>query len=161
MYNHAPPGYDCPFCRLGNGEDNPPDSFQSDVVYRDEQVCAFIAGTWYENNIAHVVVVPQRHVENIYDLTPEIGMHVQEGCRQVAIALKQVYECEGTSTRQHNEPAGNQSVFHYHVHVFPRYTGDNLYRSERRQSTREERAPYAERLRAYFAARTEAPAGPS
>jgi histidine triad (HIT) family protein len=161
MHSHAPPGYECPFCRLARGEDNAPDNFQADMVYRDEQVCAFIASTWYENNNAHVVVIPRRHVENLYDLTPDIGVHVQECCRQVAIALKQVYECEGTSTRQHNEPAGNQSVFHYHVHVFPRYAGDNLYGSGRRPSTREERAPYAERLRAYFAARTAARAEPA
>ena len=58
-----------------------------------------------------------------------------------------VYDCEGTSFRQHNEPGGDQEVWHYHLHVFPRYAGDDLYGSEARLTAPEERAPYAERLR--------------
>ena len=70
--------------------------------------------------------------------------------RRIAIALKRSYACDGVSTRQHNEPVGYQEVWHYHVHVFPRYEGDNLYGSPRRNSTPEERQPYAASLRAYF-----------
>jgi histidine triad (HIT) family protein len=71
----------------------------------------------------------------------------------VALAFKAVYDCDGVSTRQHNEPGGTQDVWHYHVHVFPRYTGDSLYltQNQRRFVTPEERRPYAERLRAYLA----------
>jgi histidine triad (HIT) family protein len=70
--------------------------------------------------------------------------------RRVAIALKNAYECDGTSTRQHNEPGGNQDVWHLHVHVFPRYLGDRLYErsEEMRWATPAERAPYAAKLRA-------------
>jgi histidine triad (HIT) family protein len=75
---------------------------------------------------------------------------VHETARQIAIAFKCVYDCDGTSTRQHNEPAGNQDVWHYHLHVFPRYAGDDLYRSQRRPTIVEERLPYAARLRSYF-----------
>jgi histidine triad (HIT) family protein len=54
--------------------------------------------------------------------------------------------------RQHNEPAGNQDAWHYHVHVFPRYAGDALYGSlpEREFVSAERRRPYADRLRAWF-----------
>jgi histidine triad (HIT) family protein len=63
-----------------------------------------------------------------------------------------VYDCLGTSFRQHNEPAGYQEVWHYHLHVFPRYPNDNLYmRSlERRWAAPAEREPYAQRLRDYL-----------
>jgi histidine triad (HIT) family protein len=44
--------------------------------------------------------------------------------------LRRAYACDGTSLRQHNEPAGNQDVWHHHVHVFPRFTGDELYRTD-------------------------------
>ena len=44
--------------------------------------------------------------------------------------MKTAFGCPGVSTRQHNEPAGNQDVWHYHVHVFPRWHGDRLYGSE-------------------------------
>ena len=70
------------------------------------------------------------------------------------------YDCAGTSTRQHNEPAGYQDAWHYHVHVFPRYPGDNLYNTRHLESpaTAAQRAPYIQRLRAHFATR---PADPS
>lgn len=151
MYNHAPENYDCPFCKLISGQDNPDWNYQSDVVYRDKHVTAFIAPLWWGKSKAHVIIVPNRHIENIYDLTPDIAVYVHELARQIAIAFKKVYGCEGTSTRQHNEPGGNQEVFHYHLHVFPRYHDDNLYGEDRRPTTREERRIYADKLRAYFA----------
>ena len=47
--------------------------------------------------------------------------------KAVALAMKNVYNCGGISLRQHNEPPGNQEVWHYHVHVTPRYLGDEFY----------------------------------
>jgi histidine triad (HIT) family protein len=69
--------------------------------------------------------------------------------RKVAVALRAAYSCQGTSTRQHNEPAGGQDVWHLHVHVFPRCEGDRLYQrhDEPISATPEERAPYAELVR--------------
>ena len=54
-------------------------------------------------------------------------------------------------------PAGYQDAWHYHVHVFPRYEGDNLYNTRHltEPATAEEREPYALRLREYFAGRSE------
>jgi histidine triad (HIT) family protein len=67
--------------------------------------------------------------------------------------MKRIYDCDGVSTRQHNEPAGYQDAWHYHVHVFPRYEGDYLYNTRHLPlpATAEERAPYARRLLDYFA----------
>lgn len=147
MYSHAPENYQCPFCRIVNG-----DLSRDHVVYQDERVMALISMHWLPNNSGHVLVVPTRHIENIYDLTPDIGVYVHELARQVAIAFKQVYGCDGTSTRQHNEPAGYQDVWHFHMHVFPRYDNDRLYdlTSQWRLTTSEERRPYAEKLKRYF-----------
>ena len=152
MYHHTPPGYDCPFCRIVQGEDVVGGTVQPDVFYRTDDVTAFICLTWWVNTPGHAIVIPNHHVENIYDLLPEIAAPVHEAARQVAIALKQVYRCDGISLRQHNEPAGCQDVWHYHLHVFPRYTGDQLYErhAEYRLTTPQERLPYAEKLRAYF-----------
>ncbi len=149
MYNHAPEDYRCPFCAILAGDDAVPTK-QSDIVYRDASVTAFLPLHWWPNNPGHVVVVPNRHIENFYDMPPDVLLAVQQAAQQIAIAFKCVYQCEGTSTRQHNEPAGNQDVWHYHLHVFPRYPGDELYGSRPRLTTAEERRPYAARLRSYF-----------
>ena len=76
-----------------------------------------------------------------------VGTHALLG---KAIAFKEAYDCDGVSTRQHNEPAGNQDVWHLHTHVFPRFVGDRLYErhEETTWTTPAERAPYAAKLRA-------------
>jgi histidine triad (HIT) family protein len=149
MYNHAPDDYACPFCLLVAGvEDGRVRSVQNDIVYRDDTVTAFIAVRWWPNSRAHVLVIPNAHHENLYDLPDDTGARIFAVSRRVALALKREYGCDGVSTRQHNEPAGYQDVWHYHLHVFPRYAGDDLYGSKPVDTTPEERAPYAERLRA-------------
>lgn len=131
----------------------PPHTQQSDVVLRSAEATAFVNARWWPNNPGHVLVVPNVHVENLYDLVPSIAVHVHEAARQIALAMKAVYRCDGISTRQHNEPAGYQEVWHYHLHVFPRYTGDELYALDHQHRYTEpaERAPYAQRLRSHFA----------
>ncbi|WUJ72342.1 HIT domain-containing protein [Kribbella soli] len=152
MFNHEPAGYDCPFCLvLAGGEDNL--TSQQDVVLRTDRAMAFVASRWWPNNLGHVLVVPTGHHENLYDLPSVDGHAVQDAVRAVAIAIRHAYGCDGVSTRQHNEPAGYQDAWHYHVHVFPRYKDDNLYNTPHlaQPATREEREPYARRLRSYFA----------
>jgi histidine triad (HIT) family protein len=151
MYQHAPPDYDCPFCAIVAGLDAPlPHAQRSDVVLRAGGATAFISSRWWPNNAGHVLVVPDTHVENLYVLAPALATAVHEVARRVAIAMKHVYCCDGTSTRQHNEPAGDQEVWHYHLHVFPRYEGDRLYTLDGSFTTPEQRAPYATRLRNYL-----------
>jgi histidine triad (HIT) family protein len=152
MYNHAPPDYRCPMCAFIDGQAQPPFNTQ-DIVLQTDQVLAVISSRWWPRNIAHVVLVPKQHFENIFDLPDELGTPIHAAAKRIALALKATYNCDGVSTRQHNEPAGNQDLWHYHLHIFPRYSGDELYltpRSEVRDSTPEERRPYAERLRSYL-----------
>jgi len=152
MYNHAPEGYDCPFCRLVHGLDTSASS-QDDVVYRDVSVTAFVSAGWWPNNRGHVLVIPNAHYENVYDLPPELATPIQRVTREIAVAFKETYGCDGVSTRQHNEPAGMQDVWHYHQHVFPRYEGDDLYLGRRVGSTPEQRRPYAAKLREFLSGR--------
>lgn len=148
MYTHAPPEYCCPFCLIAAGIEDPAvATLQADVVLRDDLVVAFVAADWRANNPGHVLVIPAEHHENIYDLPYAVGARIQAVVREVALAMKRAYRCDGVSTVQHNEPAGNQDVWHYHVHVFPRFDGDDLYRSPKRPTTSEERALYVERMR--------------
>jgi histidine triad (HIT) family protein len=148
-FSHEPSGYDCPFCRIATGQDCEANwTKQSDVVWRDELVTAFINSAFWPNNPGHVLVIPNEHFENVYDVSDAALAAVQIAGKRIALALKAAYGCDGTSFRQHNEPAGYQEVWHYHLHVFPRYHGDDLYlRShERRFVTPAERVPYAEKL---------------
>ena len=151
MYNHAPEDYACPFCLLLSGIKNEQVySVPSDIFYRSEHVSAFISSHQWPNNSGHALVIPNQHYENIYDLPEELGAAVHRVARQTALAMKTIYACDGVSTRQHNEPHGNQDVWHYHLHVFPRYAEDNLYTSQYAEMPVDERAQFARQLSEYF-----------
>jgi histidine triad (HIT) family protein len=125
---------------------------RSDIVFENNDVVAYISPKWWVNNPGNVMVIPKRHVENVYDISDELLSKVYMVGKQSALAMKETYKCDGTSFRQHNEPAGNQDVWHFHLHVFPRYKDDDLYlnHKNKRFVDEEERAPYAEKLRSYF-----------
>lgn len=153
MYNHAPEDYQNPFRRLvmrdrvGELLSN-----EEDIVYEDGDITAFICSNSEVKNQGNVLVIPNEPYENLYDIPDTLLAKVHVFAKRVAIAMKEVYGCDGVSLRQHNEPAGNQEVWHYHLHVIPRYEGDDLYShyEERAQSDPKVRKEYAEKLRKYF-----------
>lgn len=150
MYSHTPEGYQCPLCEIAAGLDNSDGwTTQAEVVLRNEHIVAWINPQWWPENHGAVVISPIAHFENIFDFPPAHAVHIQAAARLVALAMKECYGCDGISTRQHNEPAGNQDVWHYHVHVFPRYVGDRLYQRhlEKERIPLEDRVRCAERLR--------------
>lgn len=151
MESHEPPGYQCPFCNLLAGHSDGVTKVE-DIVRRTEQAAAFVSPRWWPHNAGHVLVVPTAHHENLYSIPADAYRAVGDLVREVAVAIRATYGCDGVSTRQHNEPAGNQDVWHLHVHVFPRYEGDRLYKSSPLPGWADpaDRQVYAERLRAYF-----------
>ena len=152
MFNHQPPDYICPVCtKLIAGIEDERNAL-SDIVYQNEHVIASIAPKWWVSNPGHVLVMPKQHYENLYDIPDDVLSEIYSVAKQIAIAMRNTYDCQGTSTRQHNEPAGDQDLWHMHVHVFPRYDNDDLYTNHDniRYTTPVERAPYSEKLRTYL-----------
>jgi histidine triad (HIT) family protein len=148
---HSPPDYICPFCLVVEGIENKHVATkQDDIVYQDDEVTAFISCRWWANNSGHVLVIPNEHIENVYSMSTHLLGKVQEVARQISLGLKETYKCDGVSSRQHNEPAGNQDVWHYHLHVFPRYKADRLYLESGSHATPAERLPYAQKLRTWL-----------
>jgi histidine triad (HIT) family protein len=150
--SNAPKDYVCPIC-AGLRQPGGPDTLiaETDYIYRDEYVSALINTFFMGKNAGHVIVVPNEHYENIYDLPVRIGHKVFDTAQKVAIAMKQAYGCDGITTRQNNEPAGDQHGFHFHFHIVPRYHDDRYNRLKPRDrwlAESEERAGYAEKLRA-------------
>ncbi len=112
------PDTDCIFCRIVTGE------AESARVYEDARVLAFL-------NIApategHALVIPKRHARNIFDIAPADLEAVAVVAKRVADWQRERLPCDGVTLFQSNEAAGWQTVFHYHVHVVPRYNGDPL-----------------------------------
>jgi histidine triad (HIT) family protein len=128
MYSHQPPDYDCPFCSIiHNTPSSSNRSTPADLIYENEVVTAFIGLHQWANNPGNTIIIPNQHYENIFDLPVELSIHIHRLARAVAFAMKEAFHCDGISLRQHNETAGNQDVWHYHIHVTPRYQSDQFY----------------------------------
>lgn len=150
--HHEPANYLCPFCHwLGGNETEL--KRNSDIVLQDDRVTAFISPKWWINNPGHVIVIPNHHVENLYDIDDETLSYIAIVSKHIARVIRSAYDgYTGTSTRQHNEPDGNQDVWHFHTHIFPRYPDDRLYQNHdnKRAVSPSERAPYAALLRKHL-----------
>ncbi|MBE9524855.1 MAG: HIT domain-containing protein [Chloroflexi bacterium] len=150
MYTHAPQNYDCPFCRFSQSIGDEQNVVkQTDMIFQNEHVTAFLATRMIPNNPGHVLIIPNEHFENIYDLPTTIVLEIQVLAKAVALAMKTAYACDGITLRQHNEPSGGQHIWHYHLHVIPRYEDDDYDCGVKQPFPPDERAFYVEKLQPY------------
>ena len=153
MHNHAPDNYKCPLCVAVSGiESEDTMMMQDDIFYKDDLVCAAINSKFVGNNPGHIVIFPNTHYENFYDMPPEADQRIMKVAKQIAIALKELRNCDGITLQQNNEPDGGQHALHYHMHIFPRFKNDNLLENmgNVRISLPSERLEYANELVEYF-----------
>ena len=110
---------DCIFCRILSGDS--PASF----VYRNDLVAAFM--DIQPVTLGHLLVVPLRHAPFMADVTPEeAAALIQVGQRATAALRASTLRCEGVNYFLADGEAAMQDVFHAHLHVFPRFEGDNF-----------------------------------
>ena len=124
-------------------------SVRNDVIHQGELVTAFIGSHQWPRNHGNTIIIPNEHFENIFDLPDRYPLAIHKVARMIAFAMKEVYACDGISIRQHNEPAGYQDVWHYHMHITPRYIGDQFYPTyqEKKLMQAGEKAQHADKLR--------------
>ena len=108
----------CIFCKIVAGD------LPSVKVYEDDTVLAFL--NLQQANPGHTLVVPKEHHRNIFDINEDIAADISRVAVRIARAIKTAFQPEGMNTLQNSEPAAMQSVFHYHLHLIPRYHGDDL-----------------------------------
>jgi histidine triad (HIT) family protein len=93
-------------------------------VYEDENSVAFLDKGQVTRG--HTLVVPRRHVEDIWALTEDEAHAVMRSVHRVARLLRERLSLLGLNVTQANGKAAWQDVFHYHVHLIPRYGDDGL-----------------------------------
>lgn len=104
---------DCIFCKIVNGE------IPSAKVFENEHVVAFLDISQVTKG--HTLVIPKVHKENVYELTPEIAGQIFEVVPKIANALNATYNPIGMNLVNNNGEKAGQSVFHFHLHLLPRY----------------------------------------
>ena len=153
MYNHAPSDYKCPICLAVQGIESEGTMMrQDDIVYRDDVVMAAISSKFFKNNPGHVIVFPMKHYENIFDLPEEEANSIMKVAKEITLAMKEIRQCDGVVLQQNNEPAAGQHAFHYHMHVIPRFDGDDFFEHSMHAyvSDSDERKPFSAALKEYF-----------
>ncbi len=120
----------CIFCEISSGQ--VPASF----VYQSEEVFAIMSLD--QPNPYKVLVVPRSHIENIYDLSAEDAAHIFQATVKIARAIREASGCDGLNLVQSNGRAGQQDVFHFHLHLIPRFYNDSIILSW--QNTQAERS---------------------
>ena len=109
---------DCVFCRIVDG------TLPAHMVFADDDVVAFLDLAPAADG--HMLVVPRAHCRNLLDAPADVAAAVMAGTQRAARLLVSTLGAEGVTVVQSNEAAAWQDVFHLHVHVIPRYTGDSL-----------------------------------
>lgn len=104
---------DCIFCKIVNGE------IPAAKVFENENVLAFLDISQVTEG--HTLVIPKVHKENLYELTPEIARNLFEAVPTIANALKTEFHPVGLNTVNNNGELAGQTVFHFHMHLIPRY----------------------------------------
>lgn len=110
---------DCLFCKIIAGQ------IPSAKVYEDDKVLAFM--NLQQKNPGHTLVIPKSHSRNIYDITEDDAAEVARIGVRLSKAIKNAFAPVGMNTLQNSEAPAMQSVFHYHLHLIPRYNGDDLF----------------------------------
>ncbi|HVB20150.1 MAG TPA: HIT family protein [Candidatus Paceibacterota bacterium] len=96
----------------------------ADIVYEDADTLAFL--DIHPTSTGHTLVVPKKPFRNIFDIDDATLAAVGRTTHRVAKAIKEAVGAEGLNIITNNEAAAGQIVFHYHVHIVPRFTGDGL-----------------------------------
>ena len=110
---------DCVFCDIIAG------SAPASVVHEDDTAIAFM--TIEPVNPGHVLVIPKAHLTSMKDMDEETGAHLFRVAMRVAQAIRESgLRCEGINLFLADGEAAGQEVFHVHIHVFPRFSGDGF-----------------------------------
>ncbi len=138
----------CPYCENFAGRyarHGPPA-----VVAEDEVLFIFLAPASLGGTEGHTLVPTRRHVETIFDLTPDEEVALGRATARAARAVRAAFDPDGVLIQQHNGVAAFQTVPHLHVHVIPKAPGPFPPVGEVPVIPSEERAATARRLREHW-----------
>lgn len=109
---------DCIFCKIANGE------IPSATLYEDEDFRVIL--DLGPASKGHALILPKAHAANIYEISDDMAAKAMILAKKMATKMTEALKCDGFNIVQNNgEPAG-QTVFHFHIHLIPRYEGDQV-----------------------------------
>ncbi len=107
---------DCIFCKIANGE------IPSKTIYEDEYFRGILDLS--PATAGHTLILPKEHFADLFEMTPEYLERVLPVAQSIARKLQERLHCKGVNLVQNNGSIAGQTVFHFHLHVIPRYEDD-------------------------------------
>lgn len=108
---------DCIFCKLANGD------IPTNVIYEDDTFTVIMDAS--PATKGHSLILPKDHYANIYELDEEVAGKAFILAKKLATDMTKKLNCDGFNIVQNNGEVAGQTVFHFHMHLIPRYKGDN------------------------------------
>lgn len=107
---------DCIFCKIANGE------IPSKTIYEDEEFRVIL--DLGPATKGHALILPKDHFANLYELPDETAANVMKLAKKMAAQMTEKLGCDGFNLVQNNGETAGQTVFHFHLHLIPRYKND-------------------------------------
>ncbi len=108
---------DCIFCKLANG------IIPTNSIYEDDDFNVIL--DLAPATKGHALILPKKHADNLYDLPEETAAKVLVLAKKIAKGMSEKLQCDGLNMVQNNGKVAGQTVFHFHIHMIPRYEDDN------------------------------------
>lgn len=107
----------CIFCKLANGE------IPTNSIYEDNNFKVILDNA--PATKGHALILPKSHYKNLYELPDETAAEVMKLAKKMAVSMTEKLGCDGFNLLQNNNEVAGQTVFHFHMHLIPRYADDN------------------------------------
>ncbi len=107
---------ECIFCKLANGE------IPTATIYEDEDFRVILDAN--PASKGHCLILPKEHYADIYEIPEELLSKACLLAKKIAVRMTKAMDCDGFNIVQNNKEAAGQTVFHFHIHLIPRYKGD-------------------------------------
>ena len=109
---------DCIFCKIIAGE------IPSATIYENEEFKVILDR--FPAQEGHALILPKNHVANLFEIDPEQAGRAYALAARLAKAMKEVLGFQHMNVLQNNGTVAGQTVFHFHIHLIPRYEGDGI-----------------------------------
>ena len=104
---------DCIFCMLANGQ------IPTATIYEDEDFRVILDAN--PATRGHALILPKAHFANVFEMPEDLTAKAAVLAKKMAAHMSEQLQCDGFNIVQNNGEAAGQTVFHYHVHLIPRY----------------------------------------
>lgn len=96
----------------------------ANIIYEDDLVIAFLDIS--QVTLGHTLVVTKREYENIFELDDKISAHLYKVVVKLSKAINKAFNPSGLNILNNNGQVAGQTVFHYHIHIIPRYNESDV-----------------------------------